>query len=338
MTALARRALDTPQLDAWMLGVMTVGAFIVFWAIEPAWLNSDTVQTVIAQSAPLAIVAMAMTFSIISRHIDLSPGAMVALSGMVAGLIFRAGAGLWLGALGSLGACLAVSLMTGLMVSKLGLNAILVTLGTYIWARGLAYSFTSGNPIVVRTGWTPVVNGTYAGFTIALPIVAIVYGAGWFVLSQTRFGRYTHAMGGDPVGARRAGIPVARYTCFIFLLMGVATWVASMLYMGQVASAQPSIAPTLELDAIVAVIIGGTQLSGGEGHVGRTLLGVAFISVLNSGLINLGLGAQYYDFYKGAALLVVLALQVLLRRRAQRRVEEHLERARVLAYGVETAS
>jgi ribose transport system permease protein len=337
MTSL-RRALDTPQLDAWMLAAMTIGAIIVFWAIEPGWLDSDTVQTVITQSAPLAVVAMAMTFSIISRHIDLSPGAMVALSGMIAGLICRAGEGIWLGALGALGACLAVSLVTGLFVSKLGLNAILVTLGTYIWARGLAYSFTSGNPIVVRTAWTSLVNGTFAGFTIALPVVVIVYGAGWFALTRTRFGRYTHAMGGDPVGARRAGIPVARYTCYVFLLMGVATWLASMLYVGQVASAQPSIAPTLELDAIVAVIIGGTQLTGGEGHVGRTLLGVAFISVLNSGLINLGLGEQYYDFYKGTALLVVLALQVLLRRRAQRKVEEHLGQERVLAYGTEGGS
>jgi ribose transport system permease protein len=330
--------LDTPQLDAWMLAAMTLATVLVFWAIEPGWLNSDTVQTIITQSAPLAVVAMAMTFSIISRHIDLSPGAMVALSGMVTGLIWRAGGGIWLGALGALGACLAVSLMTGLFVSKLGLNAILVTLGTYIWARGLAYSFTSGNPIIVHTAWTSLVNGTFAGFTIALPIVVIVYGAGWFTLSQTRFGRYTHAMGGDPVGARRAGIPVALYTCFIFLLMGLATWLASMLYVGQVASAQPSIAPTLELDAIVAVIIGGTQLSGGEGHVGRTLLGVAFISVLNSGLINLGLGEQYYDFYKGTSLLLVLALQVLLRRRAQRKVEQQLESQRVVAYGIEPAS
>lgn len=326
------------RADSWMLALMTLGAIGVFWGIEPSWMNSDTLQAIVIQSAPLGVVAAAMTFSIISRHIDLSPGAMVALSGMVAGLVYRAHGGLLLGALVALAVCLANSLLTGALVSKLGLNAIMVTLASYIWARGLAYSFTSGNPIVVNSGWTSLVNGTFAGFTITLPIMVVAYGLGWYMLSRTRFGRYTHAMGGDLIGARRASIPVARYTTYVFLLMGIATWVASMLELGQVASAQPSIAPTLELDAIVAVIIGGARLAGGEGSVGRTLLGVAFISVLNSGLITLGLGEDYFDFYKGLALLAVLSLQIFLRNQAQRQLEAGLERERVLAYGLEQSS
>lgn len=327
----ARRRIS---LDSYMLAAITLGAIGLFWGIEPSWMNSDTLQAIVTQSAPLGVVAAAMTFSIISRHIDLSPGAMVALSGMVAGLVYRANGGIWLGAVAALAVCLVNSLLTGVLVSKLGLNAIMVTLACYIWARGLAYAFTSGNPIVVHSAWTSAVNGTFAGFTIALPIMVVVYALGWYVLSRTRLGRYTHAMGGDPTGSRRAGIPVARYTTYVFAVMGIATWIASMLNVGQVASAQPSIEPTLELDAIVAVIIGGTRLAGGEGSVGRTLLGVAFISVLNSGLINLGLGESYFDFYKGAALLLVLGLQVFLRNRTQREIEARLERERALAYGV----
>jgi ribose/xylose/arabinose/galactoside ABC-type transport system permease subunit len=326
---------DRVHLDAWMLAAMTLAEIGLFWGIEPSWMNADTLQSVITQAAPLAVVAMAMTFSIISRHIDLSPGAMTALSGMVCALVVRAHGGIWLGALAALAVCLANGLLTGVLVSRLGLNSIMVTLACYIWARGLAYSFTSGNPIVVHSAWTGFVNSTFAGFTVTLPILLVVYALGGYALTRTRLGRYTHAIGGDPVGARRAGVPVTRYTTYLFLLMGAATFVASMIFVGQVASGQPSIGPTLELDAIVAVVIGGTRLAGGEGSVARTLLGVAFISVLNSGLINLGLGEDYFDFYKGAALLVVLGLQVFLRNRASAELEARLERERALAYGIE---
>jgi len=151
------------------------------------------------------------------------------------------------------------------------------------------------------------------------------------VLSKTLFGRYTHAMGGDPVGARRAGIRVGLYTTLIFVVMGVATWLASTIVVGQLASAQPYAAPSLELDAIIAVIIGGSRLAGGEGSVGRTLLGVAFISILNSGLLNLGLTDAYYQVYKGAALLAVLSAQLLLRRLAAEEVRRRQDEEQLLA-------
>src|SRR5581483_5398027 len=292
--AAARATLDKRYLDAWFLGAMTVGAIVLFRLIEPSWLNSQTLQSIVTQNGPLAIVAMAMTFSIVSRHIDLSPGSMLALSGVVAGVVYRDHGSLALGLVAALG-------------------------------------FTNGDPIVVDTSLTSVVNHTVGGFTIVAPLVLGVYLAGWFTLSRTRFGRYTHAMGGDPLGARRAGIRVGLYTTLIFVLMGVATWLASMIVVGQLASAQPYAAPSLELDAIIAVIIGGTRLAGGEGSVARTLLGVAFISILNSGLLNLGLTDAYYQVYKGAALLGVLSVQLLLRRLAAEEVRRRQEAEQLLA-------
>jgi ribose transport system permease protein len=121
------------------------------------------------------------------------------------------------------------------------------------------------------------------------------------------------------------------YTTAIFVVMGLATWLASTIVVGQLASAQPYAAPSLELDAIIAVIIGGTRLAGGEGSVGRTLLGVAFISILNSGLLNLGLTDAYYQVYKGAALLAVLSVQLLLRRLAAEEVRRRHETEQLLA-------
>ncbi|TML83540.1 MAG: ABC transporter permease [Actinobacteria bacterium] len=326
-----RARLDKRYLDAWFLAGMTVVAVVAFRFVEPSWLNRNTLQSIVTQNGPLAIVAMAMTFSIISRHIDLSPGAMLALAGVVIGLVYRDTGSLALGLLAGLGLCVATGLVNGVLVSGLGLNAIMVTLATYIWARGLALGFTNGNPIVVDTRLTAITNHTFGGFTIVAPIVVAVFVIGWLVLSKTLFGRYTHAMGGDPVGARRAGIRVGLYTTLIFVVMGVATWLASTIVVGQLASAQPYAAPSLELDAIIAVIIGGSRLAGGEGSVGRTLLGVAFISILNSGLLNLGLTDAYYQVYKGAALLAVLSAQLLLRRLAAEEVRRRQDAEQLLA-------
>jgi ribose/xylose/arabinose/galactoside ABC-type transport system permease subunit len=124
-------------------------------------------------------------------------------------------------------------------------------------------------------------------------------------------------MGGDPHAARRARIDVTRYTLLIFLLMGLMVGLGSIIVVGQLASAQPYVATGLGLDAIIAVIIGGTRLMGGEGGIGRTALGVAFIAILNSGLLNLGLTEAYYQLYKGAILIAILAVQIWLRRLAE---------------------
>jgi len=326
-----RTALDRRYRDAWFLAAMTVVAVVAFRIVEPSWLNRHTLQAIITQNGPLAIVAMAMTFSIVSRHIDLSPGAMLALAGVVTGLVYRDTGSLALGLLASLALCLVSGLASGLLVSFLGLNAIMVTLATYIWARGLALGFTNGDPIVVDTRLTSITNHSVGGFTIVAPLVVVLFALAWLVLSQTRFGRYTYALGGDPVGARRAGIRVGAYTTGIFVVMGFATWLASTIVVGQLASAQPYAAPSLELDAIIAVIIGGTRLAGGEGSVARTLLGVAFISILNSGLLNLGLTDAYYQVYKGAALLGVLSVQLLLRRLAAEEVRRRQEAEQLLA-------
>jgi ribose transport system permease protein len=332
VTSAVRRVFDKRYLDAWFLATTTVGAVVLFRLIEPGWLNDRTIQSVVAQNAPLAVIAMAMTFAIVSRHIDLSPGAMLALVGVVVGLVYRDTGSIGLALAAGLAVALASAVLNGLLVGSLGLNAIMVTLAAFIWARGLALGFTNGNPVVVDTWLSDLLNRTVAGFTITAPIVVVAYVFGWFVLSRTRLGRYTYAMGGDPVGARRAGINVRLYTTLIFLLMGVSIWLGSTMVVGQLASAQPYAAGTLELDAIIAVIIGGTRLAGGEGNVGRTALGVAFISILNSGLLNLGLTDAHYQLYKGATLLAVLSVQIWLRRLVANEVRRRQEEEQVLAH------
>jgi ribose transport system permease protein len=306
---------------------MTAALLLALWLVEPEWFTSQLVQLLVAENAPLALVAMAMTFSIISRNIDLSPGAMIALTGAVIGLVV-ASHGLALALLAGIGTALGVALLNGLLVARVGLNAIMVTIGTYVWARGLALGANNGTPLPVTSGLPSVVNSSLWGFTLTAPVVLAAYLLGWFLLARTKMGRYTYAMGGDPLAARRAGLNVARYTLAIFLLMGAMIFVATVITVGQLGAATPDAATGLEFNAIIAVVIGGTSLAGGEGHVGRTAVGVVFLSILNSGLSNLGLTQAAYELYSGIALLSVLSVQVWLRRvvaNQQRRREDELQ-------------
>jgi ribose/xylose/arabinose/galactoside ABC-type transport system permease subunit len=290
----------------------------------------------VIQNTPLALVAMAMTFAIVSRHIDLSPGSMIALSGAVIGLVYTAQGSMTLAILAGLGTALGAGLFNGFLVAGLGLNAVMVTLAAYIWARGLTIGANEGNPIDVGSGLGNVVNASWHGFTLTAPVVVVAYVAGWLLLTRTKMGRYTYAMGGDPTAARRAGINTGLYTILIFLLMGLMIGVSAVITVGQLGSAQATAGLGLELDAIIAVVIGGTRLSGGEGNVGRTALGVVFLSILNSGLLNLGLTDSYFQLYRGLALLSVLSVQILVRRATDeedRRLREQEQLTAALASG-----
>ena len=326
MSAIRERLSLARYPDLWFLGAITLVMIFIFWLVTPSWLNPRTIPAIIAQNTPLALVAMAMTFSIISRHIDLSTGSVLALAGVVCGIVFRETGSLLLALPAALVVSIGVSVFNGLLVARLGLSSIMVTLAAFIWARGLALALTKGAPITVSGAWPDLVGTTVGGFSITAPLVVVAYVVGWLLLTRTKMGRYTYAMGGDPAAARRARIDVPRYTLLVFVLMGAMVGLGSIIVVGQLASAQPYVAGGLVLDAIICVIIGGTRLMGGEGSLGRTALGVAFIAILNSGLLNLGLTDAYYQVYKGAILLGVLAVQIWLRRLAEASMRRTLER------------
>lgn len=306
--------------DLWVLTVLTVGAFCTFAVINPVWVNRNLVQTMVTQSAALALVAVPLTFSIISRNIDLSVGSVLALQGMVLGRVSES-ASLTFAVLAAIGVGIIIGLFHGFLVAKLGLSAIMATLATFIWARGLTLAINDSRPIPVEGWLVDVANKRWAGFTIAAPLVVVAYVVGQWLRSRTKVGLYTAAIGGGPDAARRSGIPIDRYVVGLFVATGVVVGVAAALTVGQLGSASPYIGTELELDAIIAVVIGGTSLAGGYGSVSRTAVGVTFMSVLNSGLLNLGLTDGYYQSARGLVLIGVLSLQILTRRLVVRRHE-----------------
>jgi ribose/xylose/arabinose/galactoside ABC-type transport system permease subunit len=329
--AAARREHRITRLLEWLerlFLLLIIGILVVvFWRTEPSWLNSQTVQFLLTQNAPLEVVALGMTFAMVAANIDLSPGSMISLTSMVVGITTLRSGSLALGLGVGLVLAMGVGWMTGLLVGRLRISAIVVTLATYVWAAGLATAIHGANAIPVSGGVFNFLNDETHGWTVTLGVVVLCYLAGHLTLTRTRLGRYARAIGGNSEFAKRAGIPVNRYVIYVFLLMGAMIWLGTVFSLSQLGAAQSSSGSGLELEAIVAVVIGGTRLTGGSGSVVGTALGVALLAVLNDGLSNLGLSDAYYDLWEGIAVIAILALGVLLQAGVRRARAAELARA-----------
>jgi ribose transport system permease protein len=186
----------------------------------------------------------------------------------------------------------------------------------------LATAINGANAIPISGALFRYLNDGVDGWTWTILVVLIFVVVGQSLLRSTKLGYYSRAVGRSGEFARRSGVPVVRYTVYVFVFMGLAIWVATVLSVAQLGAAQSSAGVGLELDAIVAVVIGGTRLSGGEGSVLRSGLGALVLAVLSNGLSSLGLSDAYYDLWEGLALIAVLVISVLLQRLVAR-LESH---------------
>ena len=293
-----------------LLGLVLMSA--LFARLNSSFLTLENVGTIMEQNAPLLIVSVATTFAIISRNIDLSPASLIALSAVAMGLVHTATGNIALSIAAALVTAVVVEALNGFLIVAMGLSPLIVTLACWIWARGLAISLTGANSIVIRDPFLDFL--TRPLFLELSPAVLIALGSfivGAVVLARTRLGRYTYAMGSDERATTQAGVPVGRYKILMFAMFGVFIGLATVITVGRLGAAAPNAAFGLELDVIVAVIIGGNPFQGGEGNLRRTLIGALFIAVLNNGLDNLGMLDAQIAVYKGASIILALLFSVV---------------------------
>lgn len=297
------------------LAVMTAIMVAVFAVVNDNFLTLSNLQNVLEQNAALAIVAVGITFGVIARVLDLSPGSAIALSTVVIGLAFQATGNIAVALGAGLATTLLIGLFNGTIIAKTDINPVIVTLACYIWARGLALALTEKASIQVTSPFIGFMNARSAGL-ISPPMILIVvaYLIGAVLLNKTRLGRYTFAIGGDELATKEAGVRTDLTKIGIFLFSGLMVGVAAIVTLGRMGAAEPNAVFGLELDAIVAVIIGGNKMSGGQGSMRNTLFGVLFLALLNNGLSTMGLRDAYFYFYKGGVILLALFIEVTSRR------------------------
>ena len=311
-----RRAGDATQFllrYGIVLALVALGAFFA-WR-SPVFLTNDNLLQVLLQASVNAIVALGLTFVIITAGIDLSVGSTAALAGMVAatamktGLPFSGIVAPWWGAvLAGLAVGLLVGLANGLLITRLRITPFIVTLGTLSVVRGLTLIYSEGRPVF---GFPPEFNaiaGRIGPLPTPVAIAAVLAGVCWFVLRFTRLGEYTYAIGGNEEATRLSGVPVDRYKAAVYVLCGGLAATAGIVLTARLRTAEPNAATGYELDAIAATVMGGTSLFGGEGSVVGTIIGALIIATLRNGLNLLNVQAYYQQLAIGLVIIRAVAL------------------------------
>ncbi|MDE3066682.1 MAG: ABC transporter permease [Verrucomicrobiota bacterium] len=292
--------------------LLLVGFLAVF---SPPFLTPDNIINVLRQTSINGIIAVGMTFVIITGGIDLSVGSVLALSAVIAASFAHPGAHPLLVpvALGLL-AGLASGMVNGVLIAKKRLAPFIVTLGMMTAARGLALVYTSGRPVInLSNAYDKIGGADLAGVPLPVLIFLMVVLAGVFLLHYTRFGRYVFAVGGNELAAKVSGINTDRTVVGVYALTGALAGAAGVVLSSRVMSASPAIGEGYELDAIAAVVIGGTSLSGGVGSIAGSIVGALIIGVMNNGLDMLNVSSYWQQIVKG----VIIVLAVLLDKKSK---------------------
>lgn len=294
-----------------------VGLFVLcaaLWMLTPYFLTLSNLLNILQQTSINAIIAVGMTFVIISAGIDLSVGSLLAFAGVVLASALQAGlpipvaifCGLVTGTVGGL--------VNGMLITLGKLPPFISTLGMMSVARGAALLYTEGRPI---SGFAPEFRNLATSEVLYIPLPVIVmmliYLLAHFVLSRTKYGRYTYAMGGNEEATILSGINVRFHKTMVYAFSGLTSAIAAVMLTARLNSAQPIAGIMYELDAIAATVIGGTSLKGGEGTLAGSLIGALIMGVLRNGLNLLGVSSFLQQIVIGSVIIIAVLADAALK-------------------------
>lgn len=289
---------------------------IVFSIVAPGFASVPNLLNIGIQSSILLLLALPMTFIIMTEGLDLSMGAVLGLTGVVLASALVAGNSLPVAFAAAAGVGLAFGITNGLLVVKLGLPPFVATLGTLGIAQGIALVLTSGESVV---GIGPALPRLYASRWVGIPfsivVAGLMYAVFHFLLYRTRFGNYVFAIGGNREALVLAGVPAGSFHVSVYALAGLMSGFAALLLTGRMNSGHPVAAMGMEFDAIAAVIVGGTERQRGNGWLPGTVLGVLAVGVLRNGLNVMALPSSLQVASIGLLLIVALLIDSLRRKR-----------------------
>lgn len=296
-------------------GIVLLVLIVAMSIFSDIFLTLPNIINVARQVSINAVIAAGMTFIIITAGIDLSVGSLVALTGCVAMTVIDATGSSLLGiatgiALGGLAGA-----FNGSIVAWAKIPPFIVTLAGLTIYRGIALILTGGSPIIkFEGGFRYLGQGMVLGIPIPVIIMIVVILAMHFVLTRTSFGAHVFSVGGNEEASRLSGIKVALVKFKVYIIGGMLTGLAGMILMGRLSSAQPNTGEGFELDAIAAVILGGTSLMGGRGSIWGTLVGALIIGILNNGFNLMSVDAHFQLVAKGVIILLAVLLDQYLKR------------------------
>lgn len=300
LAALRRSTIFYPAV-----GLIVVCLVMTF--ASDSFLSLGNLENIGRQVSINAIIAVGMTYVILTGGIDLSVGSVMALAGTIAAGLMVSGLNAALALIVALLIGLGFGAGNGIFVAFAGMPPIIVTLATMGIARGLALIYTGGYPVDGLPSWVGFFgNGHVLGVQTPIVIMVIVYAVAWVLLEWVPFGRYVYAIGGNEQATRLSGVRVARAKLLVYAISGLTSAIAAIVLTSRLMSGQPNAGIGFELDAIAAVVLGGTSIAGGRGSVIGTLLGALLLGVLNNGLNMVGVNPYVQTVIKGGIILLAI--------------------------------
>nr|WP_263705614.1 ribose ABC transporter permease [Shouchella tritolerans] len=291
-----------------------IGLFLIILIISilnPGFLSAPNLLNVLRQVSINALIAFGMTFVILTGGIDLSVGAILAFSGAVTATLLSSGMDPVLAILIGLLVGAALGAINGIIIAKGKVAPFIATLATMTIYRGATLMFTDGRP-VSNLGDSTLFQMLGGGYFFGIPMPAITmmisFVVLYLILKKTTFGRRVYAVGGNEEASILSGIKVDRIKIYVYSLTGFLAAIAGVILTSRLNSAQPTAGTMYELDAIAAVVLGGTSLTGGKGWIVGTLIGALIIGVLNNGLNLLGVSSFFQQVVKGSVILLAVLL------------------------------
>ncbi|HCZ9548133.1 TPA: ribose ABC transporter permease [Vibrio alginolyticus] len=284
---------------------------VVVSFLNPNFFTVDNILNILRQTSVNAIIAVGMTLVILTAGIDLSVGSVLALCGAFAASMIALKVPVLVAVPTALVAGAALGAISGIIIAKGKVQAFIATLVTMTLLRGVTMVYTEGRPI--STGFTDTADafawfGT--GYALGIPVpvwlMVVVFAAAWYLLNHTRFGRYVYALGGNESATRLSGINVDRVKIGVYAICGMLAALAGIIVTSRLSSAQPTAGMGYELDAIAAVVLGGTSLMGGKGRIMGTLIGALIIGFLNNALNLLDVSSYYQMIAKAVVILLAV--------------------------------
>ena len=271
----------------------------------------NNIFNILQQTSINAIIAVGMTLVILTSGIDLTVGSIFALAGAVTASMIGADISPFIAICAALILSAILGAFSGVIIAKGKLQAFIATLVMMLILRGATLVYTKGSPISIGTNdnseifeW--IAFGRVFGIPVPIIIMLVVFAAAWYLLKYTRLGRYIYALGGNESATQLSGINVDKVKIIVYAMSGLLCAVASTIEVSRLSSAQPTAGTGYEMDAIAAVVLGGTSMSGGRGKIIGTLIGALILGFLNNGLNMLGVDAYYQMIVKGGVILLAV--------------------------------
>lgn len=299
--------------------LILVIVFVVGSIIAPNFLSKDNILSVFNQVAVIAVLCTGMTLIIVTANADLSAGSAVALASCIAAVVMRDTGSAILAFIVTILFGMLFGAIDGYLISYRGLPAFIVTLAAQMALRGAAYLVADGAPILGVGSIANLAKGKLFGVIPMLVVCIVIAGAViWYVLSNTVWGRYLYAIGGNREAAAASGINVKRNIFLVYIVMGAITAFAGILYAARTNSGLPAGAVAYEFDAIIGCVLGGCSMAGGVGNVIAAICGALVVAIINNCMNLCGVNAYYQQIVKGVIIIIAIIIDKTTRDKIMR--------------------